>query len=60
VSPEDVTTVAQQILAAWENIQQGNFHTGCGKDDCHWCRFVKTNQLDMAAGPEEEEDHASL
>jgi len=34
---------------------------GCGKEDCHWCRFVKTNQLDVnAVVAEEEEDHASL
>jgi len=26
-------------------IQDHDFYTGCGKEDCHWCNFVKTNNL---------------
>jgi DNA helicase-2/ATP-dependent DNA helicase PcrA len=48
VTPADITTVTQQIVTVWEKIQQRDFYTGCGKEDCHWCAFVKTNQLAVA------------
>ena len=48
ISPEDITTVKQQITIVWEKIQQRQFYTGCGKTDCHWCNFVKTNNLAIA------------
>ncbi|HXD77276.1 MAG TPA: ATP-dependent DNA helicase [Puia sp.] len=48
ISPEDITTVTQQIVAVWEKIQNREFYTGCGKPDCHWCNFVKTNNLAVA------------
>jgi DNA helicase II / ATP-dependent DNA helicase PcrA len=48
ISPEDITTVTQQIVTVWNRIQDRDFYTGCGKEDCHWCRFVKTNQLAIA------------
>ena len=36
------------------------FDIGCGKDDCHWCNFVKTNKMAIALHDlaEEEEDTA--
>lgn len=48
LTPEDVATVKQQIETAWEIIQQHDFYTGCGKETCHWCQFVKTNEMDIA------------
>jgi DNA helicase II / ATP-dependent DNA helicase PcrA len=48
VSPEDITTVTHQITTVWEKIQEHDFYIGCGKKDCHWCNFVKTNQLAIA------------
>jgi DNA helicase-2/ATP-dependent DNA helicase PcrA len=48
VTPEDITTVTQQITTVWDKIQQHDFYIGCGKPDCHWCNFVKTNQLTVA------------
>lgn len=45
IGPVDITTVTQQITSTWEKIQNREFYTGCGKDDCHWCNFVKTNKL---------------
>jgi DNA helicase-2/ATP-dependent DNA helicase PcrA len=45
ITPEDTTNVKQQIKTVWEKIQDHDFYTGCGKEDCHWCNFVKTNQL---------------
>jgi DNA helicase-2/ATP-dependent DNA helicase PcrA len=48
IAPEDITTVTQQIVTVWEKIQNREFYTGCGKPDCHWCNFVKNNNLAVA------------
>jgi len=48
ISDADLTTVSQQIQMVWEKIQNKDFYTGCGKEDCHWCNFVKTNELTVA------------
>ncbi|MBS1511103.1 MAG: ATP-dependent helicase [Bacteroidetes bacterium] len=48
ISPADTETVKQQIAQTWEKIQAKDFYTGCGKEDCHWCNFVKDNQLAVA------------
>ena len=48
ITDADITTVNQQIQAVWTKIQQKDFYTGCGKADCHWCHFVKTNELAVA------------
>ncbi len=56
ISPADITTVTQQVLETWEKIQAKDFYTGCGKEDCHWCNFVKTNNLAVALH-EEDENH---
>jgi DNA helicase II / ATP-dependent DNA helicase PcrA len=48
ITPEDITTVTQQIVSVWEKIQNREFYTGCGKPDCHWCNFVKNNNLAVA------------
>ena len=48
ITPEDTTTVTQQIIETWQKIQNREFYTGCGKPDCHWCNFVKTNNLAIA------------
>jgi len=45
ITPEDITTVKQQIKTVWQKIQQRDFYTGCGKPYCHWCNFVKTNNM---------------
>ena len=59
IKPEDITTVQQQIKTVWDKIQQHDFYTGCGRPDCHWCEFVKTNNMavalhELAEEPEEE------
>ena len=48
ITPEDITTVTQQIVSTWQKIQRREFYTGCGKPECHWCNFVKTNNLAVA------------
>ncbi|MCK7558794.1 PD-(D/E)XK nuclease family protein [Chitinophaga sedimenti] len=59
ITPEDITTVTQQITSVWAKIQNKEFYTGCGKEDCRWCNFVKDNKLQVAlhqlVGEEEEE-----
>ena len=59
IDAEDTTTVTQQIVQTWQKIQNREFYTGCGQPDCHWCNFVKTNNLAIALheiGAEEEEE----
>jgi DNA helicase-2/ATP-dependent DNA helicase PcrA len=56
IAPQDIETVKQQILQVWDKIQQRDFYTGCGKEDCHWCNFVKDNQLAVALHDLEEEE----
>lgn len=48
ITPADITTVTEQIKATWQKIQARDFYTGCGKPECHWCNFVKDNQLAVA------------
>jgi DNA helicase-2/ATP-dependent DNA helicase PcrA len=45
IAPEDIETVSQQITAVWKKIRDREFYTGCGKEDCEWCNFVKNNKL---------------
>ncbi|MFT3826520.1 MAG: ATP-dependent DNA helicase [Chitinophagaceae bacterium] len=56
ITPADITTVNQQIANVWQKIQAHDFYTGCGKEDCHWCRFVKTNNMAVALHSLQEED----
>ncbi|RAJ85627.1 DNA helicase-2/ATP-dependent DNA helicase PcrA [Chitinophaga dinghuensis] len=55
ITPEDLTTVSQQIADTWSKIQQKDFYTGCGKPDCPWCNFVKDNKLYISLHTLEEE-----
>ncbi len=48
ISEADITTVTQQVVETWEKIQNKEFYKGCGKADCHWCQFVKSNELAVA------------
>lgn len=61
ITPDDLQQVGDQIVRVWEKIQARDFYTGCGKTDCHWCNFVKTNQLAISLlSPEEDEDTSEL
>jgi DNA helicase-2/ATP-dependent DNA helicase PcrA len=55
IEPADITTVTQQIITTWQKIQDREFYIGCGKEDCHWCNFVKTNNLAVALHELEED-----
>lgn len=48
ITPQDIETVKQQINTVWQKIQDRDFYTGCGKPDCHWCNFIKDNNLAVA------------
>ena len=48
ITPEDITSVTEQIITVWQKIQNKDFYNGCGKSDCHWCNFVKTNNMAVA------------
>ncbi len=57
ITPQDIATVTAQIETVWEKIQKKDFYTGCGKEDCRWCQFVKTNELAVALHePDETEE----
>lgn len=56
ISPEDITTVTQQITDTWTKIQNREFYTGCGSEDCHYCNFVKDNNLYVELHEEEQEE----
>jgi DNA helicase II / ATP-dependent DNA helicase PcrA len=40
---DDLETVRQQVIETWNSIQRHDFYTGCGKEKCQWCNFVKNN-----------------
>ncbi|MGF2412813.1 MAG: PD-(D/E)XK nuclease family protein, partial [Ferruginibacter sp.] len=56
ITPADTETVKQQITETWQKIQDRDFYTGCGKEDCHWCNFVKDNQLAVALHDVQEDE----
>jgi DNA helicase II / ATP-dependent DNA helicase PcrA len=56
ISPADITTVTHQIISVWQKIQTKDFYTGCGKEDCKWCNFVKTNNLAIVNSDIEDEN----
>ncbi len=56
VNAADITTVTHQITDTWQKIQNKEFKTGCGKPDCDWCNFVKSNHLAVELHPPEEEE----
>jgi DNA helicase-2/ATP-dependent DNA helicase PcrA len=43
VQPEDVLTVTRQLTETHAKIMAHDFATGCGKKDCDWCHFVRSN-----------------
>ncbi|ANI88464.1 hypothetical protein A9P82_03585 [Arachidicoccus ginsenosidimutans] len=56
VTPQDISIVTQQIKDTWQKIQGREFKTGCGKPDCEWCKFVKTNNMAVALHEASEEE----
>ncbi len=48
ISQNDIDIVCNQVKTVWDKIQNHDFYIGCGKENCHWCNFVKTNNLTVA------------
>jgi len=55
IVPEDERIVREQIQQVYTRIQNMEFDQGCGKEDCSWCNFVKSNGLLKASRAGEEE-----
>ena len=56
ITPDDIGIVKAQIKTVWDKIQSHDFYTGCGKPDCHWCEFVKTNNMAVELHEANEEE----
>jgi DNA helicase-2/ATP-dependent DNA helicase PcrA len=57
IEPHDIETVTQQMTMVWNKIQNRDFYTGCGKEDCRWCNFVKENKLAVSLYEMSEEEN---
>ncbi len=55
ITPEDTETVTAQLTHVWNRIQERDFYTGCGKEDCRWCQFARDYHLDIRPELTEEE-----
>lgn len=55
ITPEDMETVTEQITSVYAKIMAHDFNTGCGKQECDWCHFVKSNfkQVEGVMVPED-------
>ncbi|HEY0059740.1 MAG TPA: PD-(D/E)XK nuclease family protein, partial [Flavisolibacter sp.] len=64
IGDEDLEQVKDQIRTVYDRIENRDFYTGCGREECHWCSFVKTNKLAVALHElqteEEEQDRRSM
>jgi len=43
IIPQDIEDVTGQITETYKKIQAHDFATGCGKKECDWCHFVRSN-----------------
>ncbi|MEO6850566.1 MAG: PD-(D/E)XK nuclease family protein, partial [Mucilaginibacter sp.] len=43
ISAGDTAIVTDQIKTVYQKIMAHDFNTGCGKADCEWCHFVRSN-----------------
>ena len=50
ITPEDQQVVTEQIVSSYKRIMAHDF-TGCGKEECGWCSFVKNHySIDTNSG----------
>ncbi|WP_299248513.1 ATP-dependent DNA helicase [uncultured Cytophaga sp.] len=56
ISPEDEQVVGEQVVETYTRIINHKFDTGCGKEDCTWCNFVRYNYtpVEMQLSSDEE------
>ena len=43
ITAEDTALVKDQIKTVYQKIMAHDFNTGCGKQECDWCHFVRSN-----------------
>ncbi|OOQ61404.1 ATP-dependent helicase [Mucilaginibacter pedocola] len=43
ITPQDIDAVTSQIAETYAKIMRHEFNEGCGKKECDWCHFVKSN-----------------
>ncbi|MDB5087237.1 MAG: helicase UvrD [Mucilaginibacter sp.] len=55
ITPEDTEEVTEQITTVYKKIMAHDFNTGCGKKECDWCHFVKSNFKQVGDIMQEEE-----
>jgi len=55
ITPQDTAEVTDQITTVYQKILAHDFNTGCGKKECDWCHFVKSN-FKQIGGVMQEED----
>jgi DNA helicase II / ATP-dependent DNA helicase PcrA len=55
IAPEDINEVTGQIKSVYQKIMAHDFNTGCGKKECDWCHFVKSNFKQVGDVMQEEE-----
>ena len=60
ITSEDTSIVTKQITETWKKIQEHDFYTGCGSKDCHYCNFIKTNELYKDLHEVEEEEDLQI
>ncbi|QEC52019.1 DNA helicase-2/ATP-dependent DNA helicase PcrA [Anseongella ginsenosidimutans] len=56
IRPEDIEIVTGQIKDTYARIRNYEFDTGCGKKDCEWCNFVRSNFRDLPQMPAIEDE----
>ena len=56
ITPEDTAEVTEQIKTVYQKIMAHDFNTGCGKKECDWCHFVKSNFKQVGDVMQEEEE----
>ncbi|MGB3073709.1 MAG: PD-(D/E)XK nuclease family protein, partial [Chitinophagales bacterium] len=56
VTAEEVNVVKEQIKTSYDAIMNHQFYTGCGKEDCRWCDFVRNNYSVVAIPDNNEEN----
>ena len=55
ITPDDTTEVTEQIKTVYQKILAHDFNTGCGKKECDWCHFVRSNFRQVGNVMQEEE-----
>jgi len=55
IGPDDTAEVTEQIRTVYQKIMAHDFNTGCGKKECDWCHFVKSNFKQVGDVMQEEE-----